>query len=373
MHHPGAPSVPALVAMKMTPSRHDHFLRADIAARRAMRRAIAKLDAGWNALDSAPGGLINAIDALAAAPADVAIAGLSPWLSDTRWLCGRLDEALTLLAAAHFARPPLRLVGGGDGSAAGLVLAERGAIRLTIQLRPMGVNASAPTTALFIPGRAAIRVLGCGGAMLCEHRVSVSAAEEAGGFVAKAAAPCHSRSPRPLRPGETLRLDTARQSVTLAGGGGDVLLLELTVQPPSPLPIRAYDIASGRLIHVSASRRDSSFRQMALTLLRHLGRTDAAPLFAAETRSEDFAARWNAMRELVALDPAAALPHLAAMATHDPHPEVRRAAAATHALFFLPSGETGREGGGGTGSCTSPVPSTPEPAPRASDPAPCPA
>lgn len=164
----------------------------------------------------------------------------------------------------------------------------------------------------------------------------MSEAEEAGGFTASAAAPCRSERPRALCTGELIRLDTARQSWSLADAARDVLLLELAVQPPSPLPIRAYDIASGRLFHVSASRRDSSFRQMALILLRHLGRTDAAPLFAAETRSEDFAARWHAMRELVALDPAAARPRLAAMAAADPHPEVRRAAAATETLLLSP-------------------------------------
>ena len=97
--------------------------------------------------------------------------------------------------------------------------------------------------------------------------------------------------------------------------------------------MRTYDIASGRLTGVSAARRDDSFRQMALTLLRHLGRHDAAPLFAAETESEDFAARWSAMREFVALDAVAAHPHLVRMVAADPHPEVRRAAAATLALY----------------------------------------
>src|SRR3546814_12948056 len=75
---------------------------------------------------------------------------------------------------------------------------------------------------------------------------------------------------------------------------------------------------------------------MALTLLRHLGRTGAAPLFVAETRSEDFAARWHAMRELIALDPAAARPHLAAMAASDRHSEVRAAATATLAPYPPP-------------------------------------
>lgn len=357
------------------PSRHDHFPRTDVARRVAMRRAVADVDAAWRAADTAPDGLLTAIAALADAPADVAIAGLLPWLSDADWLRRRLDAALALLAADPFARPPLRMVGNSDGG--GLVLADRGAVRLTLQLRPFTANGAASGTAVFVPGRAAIYVLDCGGAELRSHSVAVSAVEEAGAFTARGAAQCHSQPPRPLRAGETLLLDTARQSFTLQGAVGDVLFLELTVQPPARLPIRAYDIASGRLTHVSASRRDSSFRQMALTLLRRLGRTDAAPLFVAETASEDFAARWHAMRELVALDAAAALPHLAAMATHDPHPEVRRAAAATHALFSLPSGETGREGGGGPGPCISPAPSTPKssgkPAPSAKAPTSCPA
>lgn len=358
-------------------SRHDHFPRGDVARRLAMRNAVAALDAAWSVADTAPDGLVKAIAALADAPADVAIARLLPWLSDTGWLRGRLDAALALMAADPFTRPPLRMVGGGDGGPGGLVLADRGAIRLTLQLRPFTANGVAPDTAVFVPGRAAIHVLDCGGAELRAHAVAVSAAEEAGGFTAQGAAQCRSQPPRPLRTGETLILDTARQSFTLRGTGRDILFLELTVQPPSRLPIRVYDIESGRLTHVSASRRDSSFRQMALALLRQLGRTDAAPLFVAETASEDFAARWTAMRELVALDPAAALPHLGAMAATDPHPEVRRAAAATHALFSLPSGETGREGGGGPGPCTSPAPSTlksyGKPAPHAKGPTPCPA
>ena len=315
-------------------SRHDHFPRTDAARRDRMQRAAAALKVGWQAEDSASDGLLAAMDAVSAASPEVAIEHLSRWLVDTCWLGRRLSGALALLAAEAFARPPLRLVGGGEGPG-GLVLAERGCIRLTLQLRSVEAGTAAPATALFIPGRAAIRVLATGGAWLSLHHAAVGAAERAGAFTAAAAAPCRSEAPRPLVAGEILQLDTTQSSFAIAGASGDVLLLELTVQPPSPLPIRAYDIESGRLTHVSASRRDSSFRQMALALLRQFGRTDAAPLFVAETASEDFAARWTAMRELVALDPTAALPHLGAMAAHDPHPEVRRAAAATHALFSL--------------------------------------
>jgi hypothetical protein len=356
--------------MPIMSSRHDHFPHADVARRLAIRRGVSNLDAAWRSADTAPDGLLTAIAALADAPADVAIARLLPWLSDTEWLRGRLDQALALLTADPFARPPLRMVGGSDGG--GLVLADRGAIRLTLQLRPFTAKSAASGSAVFVPGHAAIQVLVGGGAELRAHGVAVSAAEEAGAFTAQGAALCRTQPPRPLRTGETLILDTARQSFTLQGAGSDILFLELTVQPPSCLPIRAYDIESGRLTHVSASRRDSSFRQMALALLRQLGRTDAAPLFIAETASEDFAARWNAMRELVVLDPAAARQPLARMGTSDPHPEVRAAAAATCGLIFPPSGETGREGGGGTGSCTSPAPSAPEFSDKVAD-APCPA
>ena len=312
-------------------SRHDHYPRADSVRCQRLRRANVDLAAAWQTADNAPDGLLAALDALADAPADQAIDRLSPWLADTRWLGARLESAVALLAADPFARPPMRLVGGGGG-AGGLVLAERGGIRLTLQLHPFESGSVASATAVFVPGRAAVHIL-AGDAQLRLHHVAVSAAEEADGFTAAAASACHSLPPRPLVAGEMLILDTARQAFTIAGGTGDLLLLELAVQPPSCLPIRTYDLASGDLVHVSASRRDNSFRQMALALLRHFGRTDAAPLFAAETRSKDFAARWNAMRELVALDPAAAQPRLAEMAASDPHPEVRAAAAATLALF----------------------------------------
>lgn len=312
-------------------SRHDHYPRAAADRRRRICHAAAALDADWRAEDEAEDGLFAAIDAVASLPPAEATRRLMPWLADTRWLSARMTAATAMLGAEPFARPPLRIVGGGTGTG-GIVLAERGAVRLTLRLYPVEA-AAAPTTALFVPGHAALRILAPGGAELRCHHVAVSEAEEAGAFTAATASPCRSDALRPLVPGETLCFDTARTSFTIERQRGDLLMLELAVQPPSRLPIRAYDIATGRLVHVAASRRDSSFRQMALALLRTLGRPDAAPLFVAETRADDFAARWNAMRELIALDPAAARLHLAAMAASDPHPEVRAAAAATAAML----------------------------------------
>lgn len=314
------------------PSRHDHYPRADVPRTAAIRVAASDLAAAWRIGDTAPTGLLTALAAASDAEPDQAIARLRPWLADPRWLGIRLAEALALLAADPFARPPLRIVGGGGGPG-GLILAECGAIRLSLQLLPFEA-AAAPTTALFVPGRAAIRVLAAGGARLTLHHVALSAAEEGGAFTAAGASPCRSDPPRALVAGDMLDLDTARTSFTITGATGDVLLLELAVQPPSPLPMRTYELVSRRLTHLSASRRDSSFRAMALALLREMDRRDAAPLFVEATLAEDFAARWSAMRDLVALDPATARPRLADMATSDPHPEVRRAAVATLALFM---------------------------------------
>ena len=330
-------------------SRHDHYPHTDGKRRRAIRRAAGTLAAGWRAADEAPGGLLAALEAASGLAPDDAIDRLLPWLADTGWLRARIGAALSLLAADAFAHPPLRIVGGG-GAPGGMILAERGAIRLSLQLLPFE-TAAPPATALFVPGRAAIRVLVAGGARLTLHHVALTATEEAGAFTAAGAAPCRNDPPRALLDGAMLRLDTARTSFTIAGPGPgpgpgpgrDVLLLELVVQPPSPLPMRSYDPGSGRLIHISASRRDSSFRQMALGLLREMRRRDAASLFAAAVGAADFASRWAAMRDFVALDPAAAFPYLATMAAGDPHPDVRRAAASTLALYSASpaSGTTG--------------------------------
>jgi hypothetical protein len=363
--------------MPPNPSRHDHFPRPDAARRHAMRAAVARLGAAWTAADSAPGGLLTAIDAQSGAPADAAVAALLPWLTDTGWLTDRVESALTLLRADPFARPPLRAFGGGDGGAGGgaggLVLADRGAIPLTLRLWPFATHTPVAAPAVFVPGRAALHILASGDAQLCLHDVTVTSGEEAGAFTARTAAPCHTAPPRPLRRGETLRLDTARQSFTLIPGARDVLLLELTVQPPSPLPIRSYDPATGRLLHASAARRDDSFRAVALTLLRHLGRPDAAPLFVAETHSTDFAARWHAMRELIALNPAAARAPLVAMAANDRHPEVRAAAKATLALLSPLPLAGGVGGGSVTSNAAEHAPPKPSPEGEGLKETPCPA
>ena len=71
-----------------------------------------------------------------------------------------------------------------------------------------------------------------------------------------------------------------------------------------------------------------------LSLLRTMDRVDAVPVMIDMLANPHFYARWQAMRELLALDAEAALPHLSILAECDPHPEVRTAAAATLAACF---------------------------------------
>ncbi len=288
--------------------------------------------------------LQTALAAAAGDAPDAAIDRLLPWLTDTRWLAQRLSAAVAPLATDPYARPMLHMVGEGGG-AGGLILAECGTIRLSLQLQPVETGSAAPTTITFVPGHIATRILRSGGAQVAAHHVALTAAEAAGAFTAAAATRCTGDPARPLRDGEILRRDGARTAWTLFAATGDVLALELAITPRSPLPVRTHDRASGRLIHLAASRRDSSFRTMALTLLRDMARRDAAPLFEQATHSDDFAARWAAMREFSALAPAAAHSRLAAMAAADPHPEVRAAAKATLALY-APRPLAGGAGGG---------------------------
>jgi hypothetical protein len=73
---------------------------------------------------------------------------------------------------------------------------------------------------------------------------------------------------------------------------------------------------------------------MMLSLLRTMDRTDAIPVFEQMLESPHFYARWQTMREFLALDPERALPHLRKMSVSDRHPDVRAAARATLAMLL---------------------------------------
>lgn len=296
-----------------------------------MQTEAAALDAQLRAEDAAPGGIGYAMQRLAGADPDTIFAELAAFLTNHGWVQQRLRAALTLCVADPFAMPPLRIFSGG--ALGGLILAEVPPITLSLMVRPFNQPASRDPSVIFSPGRGITQIVRSGGALIRRYRVSVSEVEQAGGFRNAAAAPLELIGEGPLADGDQVRVDQQCESFNLTPGDGDLVMLQLFVHQQSCVPMREYDPATGKLIRAAAAGRATSFRQMGLAVLRAFDRRDAALLFAAALCDEDFAMRWQVMRELLALDAEAALPHLTAMAADDPHPEVRAAAAATLALL----------------------------------------
>lgn len=325
------PLVAAPLAATATHSRHDHFPRGDHVRRRTMQTAAAALDAQLRAEDSAADGIVTAMRGLADADADTIFAVLTPYLTDHGWVRQRLAAGLALSAADPFAMPPLRMFTGGV--LGGLILAEAPPITCSLMIRPFNPPAPRAASVIFLPGQGLTHIARSGGARLRRYAVTLNDVERGGGFRASAAAPMTLIDECSLADGASIRVDQQSESINICGGDGDLVMLQLFVAEASRVPMREYEVATGRLVRVAAAGRATSFRQMGLSVLRAFGRRDAAPLFSAALADEDFSMRWQVMRELLALDSAVALPHLTTMATSDPHPEVRAAAAVTLALL----------------------------------------
>ena len=95
-----------------------------------------------------------------------------------------------------------------------------------------------------------------------------------------------------------------REALALDAIDGVLLTLRLHRRPRGDAPARQYDIASGLLVHQAASERADSQAELMMALLRAMGRSDAAPTLAAMARSGAPPARWQALRECLALDSA---------------------------------------------------------------------
>ncbi len=83
-----------------------------------------------------------------------------------------------------------------------------------------------------------------------------------------------------------------------------LVLLRIARTPPVPGPSRVFRLDDGRLLHRASGDRVESQRELAMALLGRMGRTDAAPALAAQSRSGSDHLRWQAIRECLALDTA---------------------------------------------------------------------
>lgn len=234
-------------------------------------------------------------------------AGLSALFADTAWLQALLGPLVAGLAGDPFFQPPLRI--GGDGRRLGMVLARDERVTVTLSVIRLGGGDPATATA---GGRIQLlRYIRAGGA-------SIETRPVAGGPPLL----------RPLADGECICVDGRSVATALIGQRSTMIILSASIATDVPA-IRVFDRATGALLRETAADETDSRAQLLLSLLRASGRADSADCFAEASRSAAPALRWEAMREWLLTDAAAALPRLGEMAERDPEPEIRAAATAT--------------------------------------------
>jgi hypothetical protein len=251
---------------------------------------------------------------------------------------GAIEEVLgALIAAARddlYFRPHFDVTSSEVQS--GLLLIDRPALSLTLAV--MSADAIAAKRAerrggaslTFSGRRKAFHFIESGGATL-----SLWEAPKIGaGFTADSSGRCRFVERLRLQDGQTLDVDGRRFTFIVEETERDIVFVGAeTDLDAGPLSVE-YDWGTRRFIGASSTDETSSRTQMMLAFLRIMERGDAMPLFREMLRSEHFYARWQTMREFLALDAGAALPHLREMAADDPHCEVRRVAAQTLTRLF---------------------------------------
>jgi hypothetical protein len=326
--------MPSMTAPEPTP--RGAFPRADLPRRARLDDLARALEAKWKERRSAHAHPLADFARIADAEPAAIFETMAPHLVNPSWIAAQLDEALALMHADSFATPPLRAF--QRGALTGVVLAEAGQVSLSLMVRrweasapggtPHDASQPAPEAVTFSSGHSLTVFLTTGGASITRYSVALTPSERAGLFSAATAAPCRCEGSKVLVAGDIERVDLMQQCDALSGGTGDTVMLQLLVAAPCAVPVRAHDAATGALLSLASASRTGSYRQMTLGLLRIMRRRDAGPQFAAALSEPDFALRWQVMREFIALDPLAALPHLITMSSDDPHPEVRRSATA---------------------------------------------
>jgi hypothetical protein len=263
-----------------------------------------------------------------------AVLGLArAFMEDDAALAGFIAAAASAAAADPMCRPPVRA--SRNDVQDGLLLFSRPA--LVVQLAVM--SADALVIKRRADGRAAIaftgqrtlyRFLRGGDASLSLYEAPPIDSD----FTAASAGRCRLRERRRLADGDTIEIDGRREAFVVDEAASDlVYVFASTSLEASPVGTEI-DGRTLKLVAAGSTDEAGSRIQMMLALLRTMGRRDAAPLFASSLQSPHFHARWQAMREFLALDAELALPHLRRMARSDRHPEVRAAAAETLSTFF---------------------------------------
>jgi hypothetical protein len=302
-------------------------------ARSATAEAMARLSARYSAMP-AFATLETGLEAAAESGADAVLALAREYIGDDSAIAGLVAAAVAAAAEDPLCRPPLRA--SRNEVQDGLVLFSRP--ELVIHLAVIGADDLAikrrfcegPSSIVFTGQRSLFRFLKGGGALLSLWDAPFIDA----GFSAAQGGRCRLRGRRTLGDGAWLEVDGRRESFVVDRAESDLVYIFASTSLEASPVAAEYDSRSLELIAASSTDDAGSRIQMMLALLRTLGRRDAAPCFVEQLEARHFHVRWQAMRELLALDPGLALPHLQAMAACDAHPEIREAARETLALFF---------------------------------------
>ena len=124
-----------------------------------------------------------------------------------------------------------------------------------------------------------------------------------------------------LRPGLRLACDRSR-SRAIVSLDTPLVSLRVSRERPSPRPTSEVEIATGHVVHWASACPAEGRAQLSAALLGAMGRADAAPVLADYACGQaDGGARWEALRQALALDTAAGFAGLNRLA-EDPTDEL---------------------------------------------------
>ncbi|HZG08101.1 MAG TPA: HEAT repeat domain-containing protein [Allosphingosinicella sp.] len=262
------------------------------------------------------------------------LAAAAQVLDDEEGLAESFACLVEAAAQDPFFRPALRSIHSEMNS--GILLLDRPELSVVLSILPADALAAkrmrrcGPASIVF-PGQMSLyKFVRAGGAIFSFWEAPAILPS----FTAEASGRCRLVGRREMRDGELLQLDGRRESFVIDHAVGDLVYLHTTTSLDcAPLTVE-YDLDTLDFAGASSTDDVSSRTQMMLALLRTMDRRDAVPVFVEMLSHRHFYTRWQAMRELLALDAEAALPYLRIMADADPHAEVRDAAAATLGACF---------------------------------------
>ncbi|HZG08127.1 MAG TPA: HEAT repeat domain-containing protein [Allosphingosinicella sp.] len=130
-----------------------------------------------------------------------------------------------------------------------------------------------------------------------------------------------------LEPGQSLVVEAGKQIASVTDASG-ARFLSLSLPPRWSLEW-LFDRETMRPVAQSAAHVDDSQLVTCLELAGWLRDGDTEEAILALTRHRAHFVRWKAIQALGALNPSSAMPLVVSAAGNDPHPAVRRAAAAT--------------------------------------------